>query len=286
MEFIDPRVYAQQNRLYEFTVPLRMQFGPIAYEMYDKFVSKLGCPRCIFNVSDFGPMGQEGRALTNGIFIPPNYIQINLVNIALSAYDNGIDLNRTDFDKLMMCELAYCIIHEISHSTQNTFVNSFMVPAMEYANDHRMYSELIPQLELLLKRTYKIDIYHDRVDRYAGKVFSSQYQYLDPPHRLIYFIGSNACDIGEEDNTVRWIDSFPTIHVDISVYGQHVIDGYIKSNGIYNQEMGNRFIADFPQIRRIISINMATEYDDTSLNIKVCIDHPDDGDEPIVDTWG
>ena len=288
MKFIDPRVYAEQNRLHEFTIALRKEFAPIAYEMYDKFISKIGCPRCIFDVADFGFMGSDGKSLMNGFFLPPNYIQISLVNIAISAYDNAVRLNRTDYDKLITCEMAHDILHEISHSTQFTYVEPHMIPAMEYANDRRVFSELVPQLELILKRNYHVDIYRDRIDIYAGKVFSFPYQYVDPAHRLTNFICMNM-DVGETPeqttNLLSMVESINSLYVEITVYGNQVISGYIKYNGQFNQQMGIEFIDKFPRITPMVSIDMHIKCDENNARISLMIDYPEDGNMPIVDMY-
>lgn len=274
MEFIDPRDYLKDNRLYEYMIMLHNEYFALAHEMYQKFIDKLQFPKCNFIVMDIGNISGNGLCVMNGQFVPPNMIRINLLNVALSAHDNGIKLHRTDFDTLMKAELAYCIIHEISHSTQNTFVPSHLVPAMEYANNARVYNELIPKLELVLKRTYKINLYTDRVDAYTERVFSYQYQHIDPAHRLINFLVYNAFNDDDEPTRTGFLkdaEKSSNIVVNFTAYGRVQFNGYIKKDNVYNQRDSIEFLSHFPPIPPSIDIYGEFDVVDDTAYITVTI---------------
>lgn len=241
MIFEDPRVYLKNGNLYDYTIRLYNEYAPIAYDMYNKFIGKLNYPKCWFEVCMIGPTGSTGRDITNGLFTPPAKIQIYLLNIALTAYDSCITMKRTDFDTVMKASMAYTIIHEISHSVQNTYVTNKHIAGMEYANNKHVFDELIPQLELILKRMYKINIYTDRVDDYTNKVYSYPYNACSPADRILNLILYNSFSsdngISAKDNSkaIEYrnnINSMPNIIISFIIFGEKM-SLHIKQNGVY-----------------------------------------------------
>ena len=241
MIFEDPRVYLKNGNLYDYTIRLYNEYAPMAYDMYNKFIEKLNYPKCWFEVCMIGPTGSTGRDITNGLFTPPAKIQIYLLNIALTAYDSCITMKRTDFDTVMKASMAYTIIHEISHSVQNTYVTNKHIAGMEYANNKHVFDELIPQLELILKRMYKINIYTDRVDDYTNKVYSYPYNACSPADRILNLILYNSFSsdngISAKDNSkaIEYrnnINSMPNIIISFIIFGEKM-SLHIKQNGVY-----------------------------------------------------
>lgn len=278
MTFEDPRTYLRNGTLYDYTIRLHYQFAPIANDMYNRFINRLKYPRCIFEVLMIGPTGYDGKTLRNGLFIPPAKIQIYLLNIALSAYDNCIALRRTDFDTLMTAELAYTIIHEISHSIQNTYITDDKINAMEYANDKHIFQEIIPQIELILKRVYKINIYNDRVDGFTNKAYSYPFIQSSPTERILNLILYNTfCAEPEvitskEINVINQyrelINNVNNVIITIKVF-ENKVSLPIKQNGVYLEENAIKLFEIGSSIPNIYGFNSSMNQSDSTSTIEL-----------------
>ena len=193
----------------------------------------------------------------NGIFYPPMVIRIYLFNISISAWDGCIEMHRNDIDKVMRATLAYTILHEISHSRQNTYVPTMLYNAMEYANDRNVWDNFVPAVELILKRNYKIDIYKDRVDTFVGKVYSYPYSQVSAVERLINAFLYNSMVNGENilpedqrriDETKAFIGNCKNVRVELTINGIST-EAYIKVNGTYDQNAIYQCLELFKSLR-------------------------------------
>ena len=258
MIFEDPRRYIGTAYLAHYCFDLYKEYGSMAMEMYEKFTDKLfpGEPKCNFQVDMIGPVFNDDT-YQNGIFYPPMVIRIYLFNISISAWDGCIEMHRNDIDKVMRATLAYTILHEISHSRQNTYVPTMLYNAMEYANDRNVWDNFVPAVELILKRNYKIDIYKDRVDTFVGKVYSYPYSQVSAVERLINAFLYNCMVNGENilpedqrriDETKTFIGTCKNVRVELTINGVST-EAYIKVNGTYDQNAIYQCLELFKSLR-------------------------------------
>lgn len=246
----DPRRHLNDGTLTEYCLELYREYHDLAVDMYEKFASKFPeIPRCKFHVCMSGPIDFENRLYMNGIHQPPAYIEIYLFNLNITAFDHCIRLHRNDIDTVFKANLAFTILHEMSHIKQNTYVIHRMIPAMEYANDLHVWNNMIPVVELILKRNYKVNLYKDMVDESAGKVFSYGYiPFQSNYERLIRFFVYNTVPdntrmtLEEEYECKQYLSGYDrcsNINVTLSFtdrYGKKTeFHSCIKQNGILNE---------------------------------------------------
>ena len=280
MKFEDPRRYLDAPYFTGYALQLHKEYAPLIVDMF----KKLGYFKCDLRIGLNGPVF-ENRILQNGIYYPPSVICVYLFNCIVTAYDNCVELNRTDIDTVMRATLAYTLIHEISHSQQNTFVPGALIPAMEYANDQNIWRNIVPQLELILKRNYKVDIYHDRVDRYVGKVFSFPYSPMDAYDKVIYALlvngfTQNSTPTYQEmiriNGMADELKDIPNIKITITnAINGMIVDGFIKRNGVVDWNIVNAAINLFTTIPIVIRISGDMgDLDENSYFITMKIDRP------------
>ena len=195
MKFEDPKKYLQRpNEFTDYVMGLYFEYKDVVYDMYNRLAPLFPeiPPQTIY-VETIGGIDENlGRSI-NGMSVPLNKIHIYLYSIAIAAFDDCIDFHRNDIDTVFKANLAFTLMHEMSHAAQFTYVPESMRNAMEYANDRHVYEYMIPIAASMLKKQYKINVLKDRVDSSVTKVYSYPYQSMNTQwEQLVNYIVYNS----------------------------------------------------------------------------------------------
>ena len=257
MKFINPFTI-NNKELYDLLEEIKQEYVPMISQMYDDICNNLSCYKPVLSILPFGctlrtPTG-ELYEVTPGVYNPPSYINIYLYDIYIAAYDDCKHMNRTDIDTVFKAEVAYTIVHELSHAMQNTWVDSRLYAAMDYANDQHVQNVLLPILIPMLKKKYKVNPLTDRVDQTVGTVFSYPYNAYTN-FDVVLKILSIFCSPNEEEDQRFFDIVVPAKNISVdwryepkNSIGKRILVG-LRSNGI-NDETGaialREFLADVP----------------------------------------
>ena len=282
MKFEDPKKYLQRpDEFTDYVMGLYFEYRDVVYDMYNRLAPLFPeIPLQTIYVETIGGIDENlGRSI-NGMNVPLNKIHIYLYSIAIAAFDDCIDLHRNDIDTIFKANLAFTLMHEMSHAAQFTYVPESMRNAMEYANDHHVYEYMIPIAASMLKKQYKINVLKDRVDSSVTKVYSYPYQSMNTQwEQLVNYIVYNSipkssftltpeekfrCDafsnrILKDIVNLRVIYSIHTIHTNVS------FDDYLKKDGVVCTNavlMLTNMIHEYMPI----SFNIELEFDIGNLN--------------------
>ena len=211
---------------------------PMIQQMYDDICSTIGCYKPMLNVVLFGNLcvTDEGFGLSRtGLYTPPSTITIALIDIYVCAYDHGKTLGIFDMDILFKAEVAHTLIHELSHSMQNTFVPTEVTFAMEWANEKNVWNNLYPIVSPMLRKKYKIKLYEETVDITVGRVYTYSYQTSTDLDVILYTLlslefGYNNDQIFVEMKTIKNAEN---VTINIEKFGQLQSFEIIK-NGCLN----------------------------------------------------
>ena len=170
---------------------------PLVHAMYQDIINTIGCFPLHLITRQYGriEMMKNGSiCLTRpGLYLPPSTIIIGMMDVYISAYDHGRQLGILDMDIMYKAEMAYTLIHEISHSMQNTFITDpNLMAAMEWANDKNVWDNLYPILAPMLKKKYKVKLFEETVDPTCGRVFAYKYTTSSSFECLMRFFVFNA----------------------------------------------------------------------------------------------
>ena len=206
MKFEDPKKYLNRpDEFTDYTMGLYFEYRDLVYDMYNKIAPLFPeIPPQIIEISTVGGIDEyQGRSI-NGMNVPPNRIYIYLYSLAITTFEDCVNLHRNDVDTVFKANLAFVLLHEMSHVIQFTYVPAHMRNAMEYANDRHVYEHMIPIAAPMLKKQYKINILKDRVDDSVTKVYSYKYIAMNTEwERLINLLVYTALPKSSYDITPR-----------------------------------------------------------------------------------
>ena len=161
MKLVNP--FTLDNKgMYDLLKEIEQEHVQTIVQMYDDICNNLSCYKPVLSILPFGctlrtPTG-EPYAVIPGMYNPPSYINIYLYDSYIAAYDDCKRMNRTDIDTVFMAEMAYNLVHELSHAMQNTWVDPRLYAAMDYANDQHVQTVLLPIVMPMLKKKYKVKV--------------------------------------------------------------------------------------------------------------------------------
>lgn len=278
MEFVDYLSIRDRMHLISLSTEI-MSKSSMVNSMYTDICETLGCYVPKLEICMFGlmkPCGDGNVIARPGSYFAPNLIRIGMIDIYVAAYEHGMLLNNHDMDIMFKAEVAHTLIHEISHSMQNTFVDPIMVSAMEWANEQNVWCNLYPILAPMLKKKYKIKLYEETVDETCGRVFSYNYRMMDSFNSVINFLIHHAVEEGfapSEGEVFRVINNAADISIFITANGVKLPNEYtdIKKNGVVNYEVADyirNFISNIP-LSFEYDFTMSTSVDQTKIQILV-----------------
>lgn len=265
MEFLNFLEIDDHMRKTALCIEISRQEG-LATAMYADICNTLGCYAPKLEVSLFGlikPIEDKYRGkgvLTRpGMYYSPSTIKVALVDTYIAAYDHGISLGIHDMDIMYKAELAHTLIHELSHSMQDTYEDEALVAAMEWANEQNVWNNLYPVLAPMMKKKYKIKLYEETVDDGCGRVFSYTYRTLTSYEVIISFLVNHAFPPSNSKNTKirQIIANAQNVSVILSFNGNKIPEDMraIKTNGSLN-------LRNIDLVRNfLMSVPVTFEYD-------------------------
>lgn len=243
MEFLNFFEIKDDRRRIDLCIDIMRQEG-LATSIYRDICNALGCFAPNLEIAMFGLMKNisdsrgDGVLTRPGMYYAPNTIRVALVDTYVAAYDHGIDLGIHDMDIMFKAELAHTLIHEISHSMQNTYESEILVPAMEWANEQNVWNNLYPILAPILKKKYKIKLYEETVDDSCGRVFSYTYKSISSYEAVISFLVNHAFPVNSPKNIAirNMVNSASDVSVSFKFNGTYIPENmrHLKVNGVLN----------------------------------------------------
>lgn len=240
MDYID---FTKQDTITQIRMATEiMSTEPFIRQLYDDLCTTIGCYKPTLIVDIYGNMqyieSMGGRWTQPGIYCPPGVIRVALIDLYVTAFDNGKYLGIT-MDEAYRAEAAHTLLHEISHSMQMTScIDPTLGAAVEWVNEKHTWDSLYPIVAPMLKKKHKIKIYEQTVDNAVGRVFTYPYKACDDLNAVMNFIISFVWDgdTSVYNELYKEMTDAIDITINLTMYGKDYMGVIIKKDGVINYD--------------------------------------------------